>query len=263
MTEVVRLALGLIKVAAEAKKDAGRLIIADANGRALKEIVFPGGFGSQPEPSETTSDEVEGKNRTHIVLPSPQQTSRLLNVGVFGNDAATAQIHIASTLSLDVIRKILDCPDELLRITPGQLEELVQDRLQAMGLDTERAGGVYEPDGGVDIVFWPKNRTTFPFLGAVQVKHHHSRTIKTGVDAVREMAGVLQRHGDINLGMVVTNTAFTSEAKWFVSPRQFFLRLRDADDISRWMGGDFSQEWRELPLVLQLGSNSEVQIRQP
>jgi hypothetical protein len=42
MTEVVRNALGLVKLAHEVSKKKQKLVIADSNDKALKEIIFPG-----------------------------------------------------------------------------------------------------------------------------------------------------------------------------------------------------------------------------
>lgn len=41
MTELVRLGLGLVKIATEAERNGHRLVITDSSGRAIKEIVLP------------------------------------------------------------------------------------------------------------------------------------------------------------------------------------------------------------------------------
>ena len=41
MTEVVRLGLGLVKIALEAERQGNRLIVTTADGQAVKEIVLP------------------------------------------------------------------------------------------------------------------------------------------------------------------------------------------------------------------------------
>lgn len=77
------------------------------------------------------------------------------------------------------------------------------------------------------------------------------------------MAGVLQRHfGQFNLGMVVTNTAFTREAEWFVRKFELFLRLRNGEDVQRWVKGDFASmlERRDFPSSLQLMSKLMLQL---
>jgi hypothetical protein len=42
MTELVRLGLGLVRIAIEAGRDGNRLIVADSTGQPIKEIVLPG-----------------------------------------------------------------------------------------------------------------------------------------------------------------------------------------------------------------------------
>jgi hypothetical protein len=41
MTELVRLGLGLVKIALEAERNGQRLIVTTAEGQAIKEIVLP------------------------------------------------------------------------------------------------------------------------------------------------------------------------------------------------------------------------------
>jgi len=41
MTDVVRLGLGLVKIALEASKNGNRLVVTNAEGQPLKEIVLP------------------------------------------------------------------------------------------------------------------------------------------------------------------------------------------------------------------------------
>jgi len=42
MTELVRLGLGLVKIALEAEQNGHKLIVTTADGQPLKEIVLPG-----------------------------------------------------------------------------------------------------------------------------------------------------------------------------------------------------------------------------
>ena len=42
MTELVRLGLGLVKIALDAEQNGHKLIVTDAEGRPVKEIVLPG-----------------------------------------------------------------------------------------------------------------------------------------------------------------------------------------------------------------------------
>jgi hypothetical protein len=42
MTELIRLAVGLLKIALEASRNGHRLVVTTSDGQALKEIVLPG-----------------------------------------------------------------------------------------------------------------------------------------------------------------------------------------------------------------------------
>jgi restriction endonuclease Mrr len=139
------------------------------------------------------------------------------------------------------------------RITPEQFEEFICDRLSAMGLEPKRVGHTNRKDGGVDIVFWPRSSSAFPFLGAAQVKHHRDPSAKEGPPNVRDFAGVLAGHV-FNAGILVTNTSFSADAQWFAREHARLLRLREFKDIRRWMFDIFDDdaEWREIPKSIEL-----------
>lgn len=152
--------------------------------------------------------------------------------------------------------------DEIYSVTPENFEYLIQDRLCAMGMLSERVGHTFKKDGGVDIVFWPARSFPVPFLGAVQVRHHRSPHTKTGPDAIRDMVGVLQTH-PFQVGIIVTNTLFTPDAKWFARYGRAFLRLRDMYDLRRWIQSNFvdEAEWREMPDTLELCPGVTIDLR--
>lgn len=171
----------------------------------------------------------------------------------FGEEAV---IHRTLAKVVDVtpllIQRILTNPNEIYEITPEQFEFLILDRINAMGLEATRVGHTFQRDGGIDIVFWPKENFPIPFLGAVQVKHHRSPKRRTGPKAVREMAGVLCR--PFNVGIIVTNTSFTPSARWAAQNERGLIRLRDMFDLRRWLLNVFTDEaeWRELPSEIKL-----------
>jgi hypothetical protein len=165
---------------------------------------------------------------------------------------------------VDVTQSILEQlrldHDQIFAISPESLELLVLNRLLAMGYQAERTSSVYRKDGGIDIVFWPTSSGGFPFVGAVQVKHHRSRQTREGPAALRQLVGVAS--GVVNLGVVVTNTTFTPDALWYARHRPVFLRLRDMHDLRRWIISEFSQEraWRDLPDELEVAPNLRIKI---
>ncbi len=132
-------------------------------------------------------------------------------------------------------------PHKLLALTPEQFQYLIANRLADWGLDVTILGNVNRKDGGIDLVAVP--RTGFPFLLAVQVKHHRSSTRRTPVRDVRDFNGVIRAANAMaDVGMIVTNTAFTADAQWFVKHRAPMLRLRDQNDLCRWLKRDFRNE---------------------
>jgi len=65
--------------------------------------------------------------------------------------------------------------DRLKQLPPGKFQYLIADRLEKMGLGVQLVGDVFRKDGGVDIIAYPNGGLcTFPFLLAMQAKHHRS-----------------------------------------------------------------------------------------
>jgi hypothetical protein len=147
-------------------------------------------------------------------------------------------------------------------LSPEQFEEFVCDRISAMGLETHRVGKANQKDGGIDVFFWPRESSSFPFLGAAQIKHHRDLSRKEGPATVREFQGAIGAH-PIHAGLIVTNTSFTSDAQWFAREHAKLVKLRDFSDIRRWLLDRFDDgaEWRELPRSIELCPGVTVQIR--
>lgn len=157
-----------------------------------------------------------------------------------------------------------DDPSRLNGMSPRAFQRFVADRVDAMGLDVQIVGDVYRKDGGIDIVAYPKSQA-FPFLIGIQVKHH-STNANTGPSDVREFESVISAPGfRFNAGMLVTNTAFTPDAKWYAENHAAMLRLRDMNDLQRWLIEDFQNdaEWREIPQSIVLAPGVEIFIPRP
>jgi hypothetical protein len=173
------------------------------------------------------------------------------------------QIYIAS-ITPELLSVLLANPDEISNLTPELFEELVCDRFQAMGYVVERVGEhTFRKDGGIDIVA-TQERATFPFLIAIQAKHHRSPKKKTGPGPVRELLGVVDTHL-FNAGILVTNTTFTPDARWIAEQRSMLVRLRDIYDIERWLANNFLDEcdWREMPDEIVVCPGVVVHIPKP
>jgi len=158
-------------------------------------------------------------------------------------------------------QKLAVQPSLIHRITPGEFEEFICERLFAMGLEPQRVGATNRRDGGVDVVFWPRYGS-FPFLGAAQMKHHRNPHAKQGPSVVRDFAGTIAGHS-FNAGLLITNTSFSPDAKWFAKHHAKLLRLRDFSDIKRWLVCNFSDEaeWREIPSSIELCPGVHVKVR--
>ncbi len=178
--------------------------------------------------------------------------------GIVAEPLHVELIGIGQTLG-DRLRKE---PTLVHQLTPEQFEELICERLFAMGLEPRRIGGVNRKDGGVDVLFWPRIGSAFPFLGAAQVKHHRNPHHREGPAAVREFSGTLAGHS-FNAGLLVTNTSFSADAEWFAREHAKLMRLRDFHDIRRWLLDNFTDEaeWREIPSSIELCPGVVIKIR--
>lgn len=164
--------------------------------------------------------------------------------------------------SNELLRWFLEDTERLKLLSPEKFQYLIADRLSNMGLEVQLVGDVNRKDGGVDIIAYPNRGFAFPFLLAIQAKHHRSNR-KTGAPDVRDFHGVLNsRIAPFHMGMIVTNTSFTADAHWFADNNQTLLRLRDIKDLSRWMKNDFvhESEWREIPDQVELAPGVTIDI---
>jgi len=156
-------------------------------------------------------------------------------------------VHVV-TITPDIVKALCSDPNAIYRLTPSAFEEFICDRLQAMGFGVSQVGGhSYHKDGGIDIIAWLP-QAEFPFLMAIQAKHHRSPEYKIGPSPVRELLGVIQSL-PFNAGVLVTNTTFTPDAKWVAQQKPNLMRLRDIYDIRRWLEDNFLDEcdWRNFP----------------
>jgi hypothetical protein len=159
-----------------------------------------------------------------------------------------------------LIERLSRDPDELYRIGPERFEELVNNRVRAMGFATQRTGRPFAKDGGVDLLFWRED-ASFPFLGALQAKYHWSPDKNTSVSDVRDFAGTIETL-PIAVGVMVTNTDFSYDAQWVAKKLQSRIMLRDERDLRRWVSGRFvdALDWREIPDEIELCPGVRISI---
>ena len=166
----------------------------------------------------------------------------------------TVQVVNATPHLLDLLRKDYSLIHSL---PPDKVELITCDRLSKMGFDVHQVGSTYSRDGGIDIVAVPAEPAAFPFLLAVQVKHHLRASRKTGPSAVKDLQSVVLST-PFNAGLLVTSTTFTPDARWFAENHHNLVRLRDMHDLKRWVWDDFADpaEWREIPSEIKLAGTT-------
>lgn len=158
-----------------------------------------------------------------------------------------------------LIERLRIQPDEIYRISAEQFERLICDRLSTMGFEAHQMGHTNRKDGGIDIIFW--NHSPIPAVGAAQIKHHRNPGTSNGPDVIRDFRGVLATH-PFQFGVVITNTTFTPDACWFADHQQGLIRLRDGEDLRRWIDDEFAtdERWHMVPAKIQLCPGVEINI---
>ena len=170
--------------------------------------------------------------------------------------------------SIDVTNRFLEIirndPAALRNLSPEQFERFVAERIEKMGFDVTLTGSTNHKDGGIDLIAVPQKRTVASFLLAGQIKHHRGLQ-KTGRDAVDRL--LAWKSNPFHLGLLVTNSGFTADAKWVAEQTQnrSFLRLRDLDALRNWVAGIFTTEedWREIPEEIKLAPGVVVRVPRP
>jgi hypothetical protein len=192
--------------------------------------------------------------------PLTEEEEKFLDEVIFGPVGPYQYVEVVD-FSAHLLDQLKRKPDDIYILSPDEFERLICDRLQAMGMWVRRVGTINEGDGGIDILAGPERDATFPYLVAVQAKHHRSPKRKSGPSSVRELQAVIQKH-PLNAGLLVTNTSFTPSAQWEASHRSHLARLRDVQDLKRWIQGNFlhEAEWREIPDFIEYAPGKRLAI---
>ena len=154
------------------------------------------------------------------------------------------RVHVAN-ITQDLLNLLSIDPNAIYNLNAQLFEELICDRLYRMGFELERVGNhTFHKDGGIDVVAWQDKA---PYLLAIQAKYHHTPRHKTGPVPVRDLLGTVHLHS-FNAGVLITNTTFTPDAKWIAAKKPQLLRLKDIEDIQKWLANDFYEEdeWQEI-----------------
>jgi len=167
-------------------------------------------------------------------------------------------------VSPQLIELLRNDPGRMRELSPETFERLVAERLAQMGFEVKLTGDTFRRDGGIDLIAVPKAAPLVAYVLAGQVKHHRTdrKTDRQAVDRLLAWQGSTFR-----LGLLVTNTCFTRDALWRASESSSngFLRLRDFEDLKRWLGDNFwdEAEWKELPETIVLAPGITVPVPRP
>ncbi|MBX3390579.1 MAG: restriction endonuclease [Phycisphaeraceae bacterium] len=159
------------------------------------------------------------------------------------------------------LRELQLSPEKMSQLTPDEFQLLIADRLDRMGLEPILTGHVNAKDGGIDIIARPREKLHFGILIGVQCEHH-SGDQKTG----RPKLGSLLRWkgSDFQIGVMVTNTSFTQDARFEAQQphNRSFLRLRGFAHLSEWIRENYTAAFEadELPNEIELAPGTILQI---
>lgn len=164
-----------------------------------------------------------------------------------------------------LIEEIRTDYSHIYNITPEQFELVICNLLEKNNYEVFRPdGGATHKDGGIDIYAVRKTPELFPMLIGIQAKHRQPGN-KVGSQTVRLMdREVLRRQ--INAGLVITNTSFTSGANDVVrNLESLHLRLRDHRDLTRWFHKEYvtKSDWREMPQIITPCEGVKVRVPNP
>jgi hypothetical protein len=183
----------------------------------------------------------------------------LLLVDAETRDVPEKQVEVVNINPI-MLQWLREDPERISKLSPSKFEDLVLDRLHRMGFGAQKVGNTYARDGGIDLIAWPETQNhEFPFLIAAQVKHHKAGA-PVGPAVVREFRGVFE-HNRIDMGLIITNTRFTPDAKWVAQQLPRIVRLRDFHALRAWLYDSFDDEvWNEIPDTLTLGPGLTIPI---
>lgn len=107
-------------------------------------------------------------------------------------------------------------------MNPDEFEAYVADLYRRLGFECEKTRA--SRDGGVDIFALKATAASTEFL-AIQCKHYPNDVV--GVDAARDMFGVINADQTITQGVLVTSGRFSRDCEDFARPRRIVLRDRN------------------------------------
>jgi restriction endonuclease Mrr len=241
----------------------GKVYVGEENVNAFQEIVHQIMDLAEKQPMVQFLD--ISPEITNYIKENMQDINLLQSSQIYRSDVIEKQPMIQlGDFSPQIIDRLIKNPQEINMLSHEQFEMLIADMLHSMGMGVRRTGAINKKDGGIDIVAWPLSDCLFPFLVAVQVKHHYNTHISTGVKEVRDFIGSLSLVR-FDAGLLVTNTEFTPDAHWAAEQWNRILRLRDFSDLKRWLRGDFANEaeWKDFPKEIEICPGVIIALPKP
>ena len=169
---------------------------------------------------------------------------------------------------IDMTDKLIELVHEdygnIYRIDDENFERMIERLFQRMNYYVFRPpGGSRQRDGGIDIYAVPQD-VPHPYFIGIQTKLKEPGN-KIGPNDVRAFSHVIHHKPLVTAGFFVTNTDFTWQARQELKYNSFEVRLRNHQDLARWVAGKFlpEHEWRETPQRMEYCPGKWLDIPRP
>lgn len=121
-------------------------------------------------------------------------------------------------------------PESVYKLPPRRFEELIAELVKQFGWRVHLTPATH--DGGRDIVALIPSPVG-DLMCLIEAKRFREDR-KVGVGLVRQLWGTVN-HEDASIGLLVTSSSFSSEARAFEKQHETRLKLRDNDDVFDWL----------------------------
>ncbi|SDM42853.1 Restriction endonuclease [Paenibacillus sp. OK060] len=129
-----------------------------------------------------------------------------------------------------IILEIKNNPQYVYDITSREFEEVVAEIFRSKGYEVKLTPATR--DGGKDLIV-KYNVMGKPFVIYVECKKYGSEN-KVSVDVIRGLYGV-QTSEKVNAGLIVTTSAFTTDAVDFAKKQGYLMNLADFNELIKWI----------------------------
>lgn len=174
---------------------------------------------------------------------SANQAAQLLSAftatGLYGPNgeplAEGSSIHREVTTQLvaasdELLRQLDSQPDDVLRLTPREFEELVAELLTRQGFDVELTSATR--DGGKDLYALKKGGLGTALYVAECKRYSPHRRV--GIEVVQRLHGVVQAE-KLTGGLVITTSTFSRDAAKWQETVQYQMNLASYVELRAWI----------------------------